>query len=119
MRAIIAILLLGMAALPFIFGDPFPVSSPSPEPLIAAAPTLPGTKEQWFDFVRTVVGVFVGAGAAFGFNFLLQKRAERRKEMAAGNYALATIGHLYIAFRKVRRMLVEETERNEGEGAGV
>lgn len=116
MRLLIVALMLAMAALPFIFGDPFRQMPSSPaEPLIAATPTVPGTKEQWFEFLRAAFGAFVGAGAAFGFNFWLQMRAERRKEMAAGNNALATVGHLYIVFRKVRRMLEEEVQRHKHE----
>lgn len=80
---------------------------------------LPGTSQHWIQFGSALAGALAGAGAAFLANHYLQRRAEKRKDIAAGNTALATIGQMYIAFLKVRRMLHEEAQRRDDEMPGV
>lgn len=113
MRYRILGLMLVLVALPFILSDE-PRRPPPATPPVAfdiRTPTLPGGRESWLEFARTLLATLIGASVAFAFNRHLQERNQRRTEKAAGNFAMATLGSLYSDYLLLRRMFTEEIER--------
>lgn len=67
-------------------------AAPGPVPA-AAQPNLEAKccSDFYSDVIKTLIGSFAGAGAAFAANFVLQRRIEKRDNLAAGRLALLTI----------------------------
>ena len=119
MRALIGLLMATLIALPFVLGDPFRPRSAAPRSAHPDEVSLPGPKQHWVQFGTALLGALAGASAAFVANFLLKRREERRRDLASGNSALATIGQMYSTFLRVRRMMHEEVERRDSDAQGA
>lgn len=57
------------------------------------------------DVAKALIGSFAGAGAAFGLNFLAQRRIEKRDNLAAGRLALLTIRAQLDDFTNYRHII--------------
>ena len=115
MRAAIVSLMILLGALPFLFGArPFAApNAPAKPSAVEISPLMPGTADQWLDFVRTISGTLIGAGLAFGANLHLQRRARRLEQIGEANAAGATLALQYNAFKNFERRVREETALRE------
>lgn len=64
--------------------------------------------DSWTDFARTVAATFIGAGLAFLANLEVQRRARRREEIAAANFALATLARQYNGLLQTKTTIDEQ-----------
>jgi hypothetical protein len=122
MRLRIIFLLVLMASLPFLFGEPQFTKQGRAAIVLPPAPMLPaipGTKNDWLEIFRTLIGAFAGAGAAFGANAWLQSHARRREEKASGNYAMATLTRQFNGFLQIRLTSYGEIEHAREHYAGA
>ncbi len=71
------------------------------------------TCDFWADFAKTLIGTFVGAGLAFGFNLYVQHLQRRAAQLVAGNVAMVTLSQQLGDFRTARRGLREEMEEKD------
>jgi hypothetical protein len=98
MRLLIVSLVVLTLALPALLG--------APPFYLQNAPSA--NAEHWLDFARTFIATLTGAGVAFVANRHLQERARRLEQLAAGNFAMATLTRQYNGFLNIRRMVQEE-----------